>query len=187
MTSQRFTSAKTDLKQIPAVFKLMKKHLSNPALYFATNRECLDFGGGAGEKLTDAFAEIGVRNFVLDPFNRSEEHNKLVRRLLTVQPASFAICANVLNVIKEPKIRMEALREIAALTDPLGKVYISVHEGNKTSRGKRTKSDSWQANRPLKSYVREIKQVFGEGFYLPGRKVLVCEGRHQPKRKRRSA
>ena len=183
MSKQKYTSANTDLKQIPAVYKIMRKHLSNPAWYFATNRECLDYGGGAGNKLTDAFAQIGVRNFVLDPFNRSEDHNALVRRLLTLQPASFAFCANVLNVIKEPELRMKALYEIAALTSREGKVYISVHEGNKTSRGKRTRSDSWQANRPLKSYVREIKKVFGEGFYLPGRKVLVCEGRRATKRK----
>lgn len=174
---QEYTSAKTDLKQVPAIFKLLMDNLENPALFFARNRECLDYGGGAGDKLTDKFGAIGVRNLVLDPYNRSEDHNKLIRRLLRVRPADFAICSNVLNVIKEPQVRMQVLEEIAELTDPHGKVFFTVYEGNKTSRGRRTKDDCWQANRPLKNYIREIRKVFKEGWFFAGGRALAATGR----------
>jgi hypothetical protein len=184
---QKFTSAKTDLKQVPAIFKLLMDNLERPELFFVRNPECLDYGGGAGEKLTSKFAKIGVRNFVLDPFNRSEEHNALVRRLLTVDKASFAICSNVLNVIKEPAVRMKVLQEIAKLTDPDGTVFFTVYDGNKTSRGCRTKDDCWQANRRLKSYIREIKKVFQEGYFFAGGKVLMVSGRRKKRRRKKSA
>jgi len=191
MSKQKFTSAKTDLKQVPAVFKLLMENLERPLHFLAYTNEILDYGGGAGEKLTEKWAELRIRNLVLDPFNRSEEHNAFVRKLLKVRPADHAICSNVLNVIKEPKIRMAALQEIAALTDPLGNVFFTVYEGNKSSRGKRTKNDCWQANRPLKSYVKEVRKVFYNGTYFAGGKVLMCSGRREPntktKPKRRSA
>jgi hypothetical protein len=174
MTRQRFTSAKTDLKQIPAIFKILMKNLERPAIFFAMTKEILDYGGGAGDKLTDKLAELKVRNLVLDPFNRSEDHNKLVRQVLKIRPADHAICSNVLNVIKEPKIRMAALEEIARLTSPGGLVFFTVYEGDKSSRGRKTKGDCWQANRPLKSYVREIRKVFSAGYYFAGGKALVC-------------
>lgn len=177
MTEQQYTSSKTDLKQVPAIFKILRENLKKPELYFARHRECLDYGGGAGDKLTDKFAKIGVRNLVLDPYNRSEDHNKLVRRLLRIQPADFAICSNVLNVIKEPQVRMQVLREIADLTNPDGEVFFTVYEGNKTSRGRRSKDDCWQANRPLKSYIREIRKVFKEGWFFAGGKALAARGR----------
>jgi hypothetical protein len=184
---QKFTSAKTDLKQIPAIFKLLLKGLERPEHFFAYNRECLDYGGGASDKLTNEFAKMGVRNLVLDPYNRSEDHNKLVRQLLTTKPADFAICSNLLNVIKEPKVRMAALEEIAALTDPEGSVFFTVYEGNKTSRGRRTGPDQWQNNRPLKSYIREIRKVFQEGYYFAGGKALAVSGRRKKRRRKRKA
>ena len=184
---QKFTSAKTDLKQVPAIFRLIMENLVRPHHFLAYTDEILDYGGGASEKLTEKWASLQIRNLVLDPYNRSDDHNALIRQLLTVRPADHAICSNVLNVIKEPGVRMEVLREIAALTHPIGRVFITVYEGNKTSRGKRTKDDCWQNNRPLKSYVREIRKVFQTGTYFAGGKMLVCEGRRKPKTKRRSA
>lgn len=181
MTTQTITSAKTDLKQVPAILKLLKDNLMRPALFWAETREILDYGGGAGDKLTTKLAKLGVRNLILDPFNRSAEHNTFVRSLLKVTPADHAFCSNVLNVIKEPAVRMEALREIAELTDPEGWVFITVYEGDKSSRGKRTKDDCWQANRPLKSYVREVHKIFQWGEFFASGKVLRVSGRRKAK------
>lgn len=185
--TQSITSARTDLKQVPAIYKLLTEGLEQPELFFGLTHEILDYGGGAGDKLTDKFAKLKIRNLVLDPFNRSEGHNALVRRLLKVSPADHAICSNVLNVIKEPAARMKALQEIAALTDPDGYVFITVYEGNKSSRGRKTKKDCWQANRPLKSYAKELRKVFQEGYYICGGKVLVSTGRRKKRRRKKSA
>lgn len=187
MTKQAYTSAGTDLKQVPAIFKLLLKHLERPALFWGTTDEILDYGGGAGDKLTKLLAKLKVRNLVLDPFNRSDEHNALVRSLLKIQPADHAFCSNVLNVIKEPAVRMKVLREIAALTSDTGCVFFTVYEGTKSSRGKRSKDDCWQNNRPLKGYVREIRQVFQEGTYFAGGKVLRATGRRKKRRSKKAA
>jgi len=187
MTVQKFSSARTDINQVPAIFKLLMDNLERPRHFFADTNEILDYGGGAGEKLTKKWAELRVRNLVLDPYNRSEEHNAFVRQLLTIKPADHAICSNVLNVIKEPEVRMEVLREIAALTSHVGCVFFTVYEGNKSSRGRQTKKDCWQANRPFNSYVKEIRKVFQTGTYFANCKVLMCEGRREPNTKRGSA
>jgi hypothetical protein len=187
MTKQAYTSAKTDLKQVPAIFKLLNDGLVRPAYFWGTTDEILDYGGGAGDKLTKLLAKLKVRNLVLDPFNRSKEHNAFVRSLLKIKPADHAFCSNVLNVIKEPAIRMKVLREIAALTDDTGCVFFTVYEGNKSCRGKRSQDDCWQNNRPLKSYVKEIRKVFQEGTYFAGGKVLRAIGRRKKRRRKKAA
>lgn len=149
--------------------------MKRPEHFWAYTDTVLDYGGGKYDLLTEELAKMKVQNLVYDPFNRSEDHNNLVRQLLTTRPADHAICSNVLNVIKEPAVRMEVLRDIAALTDPHGNVFITVYEGNKSSRGKKT-TKGWQANRPTKSYIREIRKVFKEGWWVCG-KLLVCTGR----------
>lgn len=176
MTEQRYDSAKTSLKQVPAVFKLLNDNLERPALFWAYTDDVLDYGGGKYDLLTDKLAELRVRNWVYDPFNRSEDHNNLVRRMLTIKPADHAFCSNVLNVIKEPAVRMEVLRDIASLTGPDGYVFITVYEGDRSSRGRKT-TKGWQSNRPLKSYVREVRKVFHEGIYFAGGRVLRVTGR----------
>jgi hypothetical protein len=187
MTKQAYSSAKTDLKQVPAIFKLLNDGLMHPAIFWGTTDEILDYGGGAGDKLTKKIAKLGVRNLVLDPFNRSKEHNALVRGLLKIKPADHALCSNVLNVIKEPAVRMKVLREIAALTSPEGCVFFTIYDGNKSSRGCRSQEDCWQNNRPLKSYVKEIRQVFQEGTYFAGGKVLRATGRRKKRRRKKAA
>lgn len=176
MTSQKYTSAGTSLNQVPAVFKLLNDHLVRPAVFWGLTDETLDYGGGKYDTFSDELAKLRVRNWVYDPFNRSDEHNALVRRMLTVRPADHAFCSNVLNVIKEPKVRMEVLRDIAALTAPEGCVFFTVYEGDRSSHGRRT-TKGWQANRPLKSYTREIRKVFRTGEYFAGGKVLKVRGR----------
>lgn len=179
--SQKYPSDKTSLRQVPAIFKLLNDNLVRPAHFWAYTNDTLDYGGGKFDLFSDELAKLRVRNWVYDPFNRSEDHNALVRRMLSIRPADHAFCSNVLNVIKEPAVRLEILRDIASLTDPDGYVFITVYEGNRTSRGRRTKKGCWQANRPLKSYVREVRKVFREGVYFGGGKVLRVSGRKESK------
>jgi len=177
MVEQKITSAATSVNQIPAVYKLLNDNLVRPEFFWAYVDDTLDYGGGKYDTLSAELAKLKVRNWVYDPFNRSEDHNKLVRRMLSIRPADHAFCSNVLNVIKEPGVRQEVLRDIASMTDPLGWVFITVYEGNRSSRGRIT-TKGWQANRPLKSYVREVRKVFREGeFCDKGHKILRVRGR----------
>lgn len=174
---QTYTSAGTSLKQVPAVFKLITKAMDRPEVFWAYTNNILDYGGGKYDLLTEKLAEMRIRNLILDPYNRSDDHNKLVRQLLEAAPADHAICSNVLNVIKEPAVRQEVLREIADLTSSSGYVFITVYEGDRSSRGRKT-SKGWQANRPLRSYEREIKKVFAFTDYAKGvSNMLICSGR----------
>lgn len=118
----------------------------------------LDYGGGKYEKATMWLLEQGVTNLVYDPFNRSAAHNKTVLEL--AKDAETTTCFNVLNVIKEDKIRKKVIKECKRKNTKT--IYFSVWEGNKSSEGapSKGKKRSWQNNRPLKEYLEEVKAVF---------------------------
>ena len=173
--TQAYSSADTSLNQIPAAFGLINKAMDFPEAYWARVKSVLDYGGGKYDKFSDLLASMRIQNFVYDPYNRSDDHNKLVRQLLTARPADIAICSNVLNVVKEPKARREILIDIKTMTDEAESVFFTVYEGkHKDSRGRKT-SKGWQANRPTKSYIREIRKEFKEVWLLNG-KLIVARG-----------
>jgi hypothetical protein len=162
MTKQSITSAGTCLNQVPAIFKLIKNYYRTTYGYvkwWYAVRDVVDFGGGSYDKFTDYLAKREVRNYVYDPYNRSKEHNDLVEKLLSAVPADVGICSNVLNVIREPAARHEALLKLRSMVKRDHYVFITVHEGDRSSRGRKT-SRGWQANRPTKNYLREVRKVF---------------------------
>jgi len=174
--AQRISSAATSLKQVPAIVGLIdrfsKKRLP---LFWAANARCLDIGGGKYDLTTEALRERhGVRNFVLDPFNRTQEHNDRVLAKLTSTPADFAICSNVLNVVREADARRAIHYEIKWLVRPNGMVFFTVYEGDRSERGRKT-SKGWQSNLPTKHYIRELKREYNNVTIFYG-KLIVCEG-----------
>lgn len=175
--NQKIDSAGTSVNQLPAVLKLIEKvyktdHYMGRRFWMDVEL-VLDYGGGKYDKLTDAFAKRRIISLVYDPFNRSEDHNKLVLQILKARRADIGICSNVLNVIRERKIRKDVLEDIARGVKDDGLVFITIHEGDKTSKGKKT-SKGWQANRPAKNYMREIRQVFPNSFGCRwGSKALI--------------
>jgi hypothetical protein len=173
---QVITSAKTSLNQVPAVLRLINKVARDSMGFWCYADTVLDYGGGKYDKLTDALAKLGVRNLVYDPFNRSVDHNKLVLQLVKARKASHGICSNVLNVIREPAVRQKVLKDLAKWVEPGGNVFITVYEGDKSSKGKRT-TKGWQANRPAKNYLREIRKVFpySYGTRAGGQPLIICE------------
>jgi hypothetical protein len=82
-------SAYTSLNQIPAAFK---------AFHFG--RRNLDIGGGKYDHATGYLIQHGTINLVLDPFNRTEGHNTLVKLELVEHWIDSITCFNVLNVIQ---------------------------------------------------------------------------------------
>ena len=150
--SQAINSAKTSIKQIPALFR-------NKNVEFGETN--IDIGGGRFDLATDYLKSIGTENMVFDPYNRSAETNSATLRFLQEgNKADTATCANVLNVIREPEARANVILEAAKAIKPDGAAYFMVYEGDSSGTGKQT-SSGWQNNRPTASYVSEIEQYFG--------------------------
>ena len=169
--NQPITSAATSLKQVPAILRLIEKAASNPHWIGINN--LLDYGGGKYDLLTRELAKRGVNNLVYDPFNRSEDHNEMVRWLLKHHGADAAICSNVLNVIRGLAVRRAVLQDIKSMTVSYGEVFFTVYEGDGSSVGRKT-SKGWQANRPTKNYLREIRQEFTNVKIIG--KLIVARG-----------
>ena len=165
---QTITSAGTSLNQVPGAFKLAERVVPEA---WAPHRTVLDYGGGKYDKFSRLLESLGLTSHVYDPFNRSEEHNARVRQALSQTPADTAVLANVLNVIRKPAVRRAVLEDIASMLKPAGDLFITVHEGDRKSRGRRT-SRGWQANRPTRSYLRAIRRVFPNAVLLAGGKLI---------------
>ena len=162
--AQEHTSAATSLNQVSAGIKYaVSKGLIQP------NSLNVDHGGGKFDKGKEHVESsiAGAEFHVHDPFNRSEEHNNAVKKTATSN-ADYVGMHNVLNVIKEPEERQNALREMKKFMKPkTGIAHITVYEGDRSGNGRISKTDkgggsSWQEHRPTSSYVNEIKSVFPE-------------------------
>ncbi len=155
-------SAATSIKQIAAVFGMVEK-LGG----WKAGANNLDVGGGKFDLATLWLAERGVRNEVLDPGNRSAEHNRLVAALAAKRFFDTATVSNVLNVIPgvdeaaRVAARADVIRVAANALGRNGTAYFTVFEGDGSGRGRRT-SKGWQANRKTADYVPEVKRLFGD-------------------------
>ena len=147
--NQSITSAKTSQNTLARGFRVMEHQP------FTIN---LDLGGGRYTQGTEFLAFYGITNLILDPFNQPPEHNAGILEHLWVRPADTGTCFNVLNVIKEPEIRLSVLRQLKVMVKRNGLIYIQCYRGlgdtpQPTSKG-------WQENRPLNTYFDEVREVF---------------------------
>ena len=150
---QEFTSENTSINstKLPAVFKMVS---------FEPGTVNIDYGGGRFDNVADYLSQYDVINLVYDPYNRTPEHNKEVIKLVREHGgADTATCSNVLNVIKEPEVRLNVLNNIKKLVKSSGEVYITVYEGSGKGNEGATKS-GYQLNRKTADYLEEIQQVF---------------------------
>lgn len=150
---QEFTSENTSInsKKLPAIFNMVT---------FNPGTVNLDYGGGRFNNVAEYLKQYDVINLVYDPYNRSSEHNQEVIRLIREHGgADTATCSNVLNVIKEPEVRLNVLKNISKLVKSGGTVYITVYEGKGNNAEGPTKS-GYQLNRKTADYLEEIQQVF---------------------------
>lgn len=148
---QAISSAKTSLRQVPALFK------DKNVLFGDVN---IDIGGGKYDLATEFLAERGTQNLVFDPYNRGETTNRATLDFLRDgSRADTATNANVLNVIAEAPARANVILEMAKAIKPDGKAYFMVYEGDGSGVGRET-SAGWQNNRKTADYVDEIKRYF---------------------------
>lgn len=163
-TKQKESSKKTSINIIPKTFK---------KIVFKPNTINLDYGGGKYEKATEYLAQLNVTNLVFDPFNRKIEHNKKVlEQIKENNGADTVTCNNVLNVIKEEKIRQQVIQNCFRLLKPKGIVYFLTFEGDKSEIGKKT-SKGWQNNRLTESYQDELEKVFSNVALK--NKIFICK------------
>lgn len=148
---QAISSAKTSLRQVPALFKDKNVQFGDVNI---------DIGGGKYDLATEFLAERGTQNLVFDPYNRGEATNRATLDFLRDgSRADTATNANVLNVIAEAPARANVILEMAKAIKPDGKAYFMVYEGDGSGVGRET-SAGWQNNRKTADYVDEIKRYF---------------------------
>lgn len=174
---QQHTSADTSLNQVAAGIKhAVKSGMIKP------NSINVDVGGGrfdAGKEHVESNVS-GANMHVYDPFNREQSHNERVKSIASSN-SDYVGMHNVLNVIKEPDQRLEALKTVKSFMKPKGIAHITVYEGDKSGSGRISKQDkgrgsSWQEHRPTASYVPEVKKIFPEHSHdvqVKGKHIIV--------------
>lgn len=155
---QEYTSAKSCIKQIPAGFKIVDKYF---IWYKGTVN--LDIGGGKYDLMTEALKEKGVENLVYDPYNKSQEHNdNVMDRVSRMHGVHTVTIFNVLNVIKEREIQIEALKLAYNALKLGGMVFVrSTYKNPKKASGV-TKSGTFQHYLTQEEYLEIVKEVFPE-------------------------
>lgn len=139
---------KSSRKQVPALFKKIE---------WKENGRNLDLGGGKYDTATEWLEERGIQNFVIDPYNRTESHNRTMHIATCFAPLTSITLANVLNVIPEKENRLSVLSEaFRYYSNHRCPVYISCYNAS----GQPSVSDC-QTCMPLEDYIPEIKEVFG--------------------------
>jgi len=153
---QEYTSAKTSLNQIPKPVKtlLEKNELKDRTIN-------LDIGGGKYDTMSNYLRKQGIKNYVFDPYNRSEEHNKkVIERTENGQSDSVTIF-NVLNVILEKDNQIQVLKQAENALKKGGKVFIYSNYHKKDKKPGPVKGrDSYQQYYKLKDTLPLIKEVF---------------------------
>ena len=149
--NQTYTSARTSMNAA----KLPKVYGKLPPL----PRHSLLFDYGAG-KYTDHIREAlpDVIYCPYDPYNQPDDVNAasityLANAMHCRYPVTV-VCSNVLNVIdSENELDAIASRIKTAVLRTGGAAYITVYEGDRTGKGRRTGPDQWQRNEPLRDYL----------------------------------
>ena len=142
----------TALRQVPALFRAV------PWRRGAVNA---DVGGGPYGLASAYLGRRGVRNVVIDPGWQGERELRAAIASVSPRRADTVTLANTLNVMPDPEARARALQLAAHVLAPGGAAYVSVYEGDGSGRGART-TRGWQANRPLRAYLAEVRRWFGD-------------------------
>ena len=163
--AQEFSSAATSINKskLPEAYTTISKKMG-----WKPDTTHIDIGGGKFDNAVEFLGKIGVKAHVFDPYNRTREHNEGVMQAVGEGGADSASLFNVLNVIKEPEYRREALQTAHRALKPGGKIFISIYEGDRSGVGKQTKKDSWQNNMTTAAHLPEVQKVFPNAKIMHG-------------------
>ena len=153
---QEFSSAKTSIKHIPKPAKVLIEQ--NELEHNSIN---LDIGGGKFNLMTNFFLNEGITNYIYDPFNKSEEHNRMVQEITSNGKSDSVTIFNVLNVIKEEFEQLKVLKQAENAIKEGGKVYIySDYKIKGKEPGEVKGRDSYQQYYGLKELLPIVEKVF---------------------------
>ena len=150
---QKYTSAKSSIKQVPAGFKIVDKHFG-----WQPNTFNFDIGGGKYDLMTKKLLEKNVTNLIFDPYNRSLTHNiDVIRTIFRNGGIDTATIFNVLNVIKEHEIQLVVLNMAKAA---LKKGFVRSTYMNPAKVSGVTKKGTFQHYKTQKEYLKIVKKIF---------------------------
>lgn len=153
--SQTYTSAGTSINRtkLPAVYK--KAHFGA--------KNILDYGCGQYiDHIEEYVKSLDKIYLPYDPYNQPVQEQidtecKLELLLANGCPIDV-VCSNVLNVIDdEREIQLIAKRIMEIIRRTGGFGFVTVYEGNRSSKGRATGKDQYQRNEPLRSYLKYFK------------------------------
>ena len=114
----------------------------------------LDIGGGKYDDNTEWLNKFGIQNYVMDPFQRSLEHNVRVlgmgRRSGGFDSVSLM---SVLNVIPGVDERLKVLRLARTSLKDNGRLFIKIWKGPGTD-------GTFQMNKDTTFYLDEVREIF---------------------------
>ncbi len=152
---QEFTSAKSSIKQIPAGFKIVNKYFG-----WKPNTVNLDIGGGKYDLMTEALKEKNVTNLIYDPFNRDLTHNMRILCSLEDHSVDTVTMFNVLNVIKEHEIQIDALNMAYDALKYEGILFVRSTYMNPNKASGVTKSGTFQHYLTQQDYLKIVREIF---------------------------
>ena len=164
---QTYTSSATSINRtkLPAVYKK------------ATFTASLVMDYGSGKYIEHIRSHVNAMHkayLPFDPFNQPDDRNAatatLVCNAMYTRFPVDVVCSNVLNVIDDDaEVQKIAhhLEEIALTSGGHG--FVTVYEGDRSGTGRRTGSDSYQRNEPLRNYLRFFRHaVMRNGMIVIG-------------------
>lgn len=116
----------------------------------------LDYGCGRyTQHIEDFVNKKGFYYIGYDPYWNPCDFQEEIDQISKINGGGLVaiICSNVLNVIPSWNGAKEVYRVIHYLAWPKAKYFFTVYEGDKSGRGRVTKEDCWQWNRPASNYV----------------------------------
>lgn len=135
----------------------------------------VDVGGGKSDEARNYL--MNRYNFqveVIDPFNRSIEHNMYVQELIQRRNGACMVTSmSVLNVIEDREDRLKHIVLLYRILKKNGYACFKVwRDRNKSNSITDIEKNTFQSNKHIDEYLDEIKCVFGERY------VFVNEGKN---------
>ena len=162
---QEYDSKNTSINssKMPKSIKILEKKG-----FWRPGTKNLDIGGGRFDNVTEYLSDLGVTNYILDPFNRPAKHNQEVVKQVAGGQVDTVTLNNVLNVIKEDSIKRQVLSQAKDALKAGGHIVIMVYEGDKSGVGRCTRPGQWQENLKTREYISLVKEYFPDFEYKYG-------------------
>lgn len=131
-------------------------------LPFEPNTRNFDIGGGQFDSTSQHVHYFyKVKNYVYDPFNRSQKHNNAVLAEISSNPVDTVTSISVLNVILDEEQRKQHIKLAYQSLREGGMAFFKVYRGTGSNV-----PDASQSNTSAVHYISEIQAVFGNA-YIP--------------------